>query len=57
MNDPILGRFIDRGNRRTNLIGCALRRGADLFLQSAQLRFDASIVDRSFKPLSGTFSG
>jgi hypothetical protein len=57
MNDPTLGRFVDRGNRRANLIGAALWRGADLFLQSAQVRLNASIMDRSPKRLSGTFAG
>ena len=56
MNDPTLGRFVDRRNRRANLIGGALWRGADLFLQSAQVRLNASIMGRSSKCLSGTFS-
>ena len=55
MNDPTLGRLVDRGNRRANLIGAALWRGADLFLQSAQVRLNASIMGRSSKCLSGTF--
>ena len=57
MNDSPLGGLVDCRNRRTNLIGGALWRGADLFLQSAQVRLDASIMDRSSKCLSGTFSG
>jgi hypothetical protein len=57
MNDPALGRLVDCGNRRANLIGAALWRGADLFLQSAQVRLNASIMDRSPKSLSGTFAG
>jgi len=57
MNDPTLGRLVDRGNRRANLIGAALWRGADLFLQSAQVRLNASVMDRSPKRLSGTFAG
>ena len=57
MNDPVFGRFIDRRNRCANLICCALWRGADLFLQPAQVRLDASVVERSSKCLSGTFSG
>jgi hypothetical protein len=57
MNDPILGRFVDRRNGRANLIGRSLRRRADLFLQAAQVRLNASIMGRSFKCLSGTFGG
>jgi hypothetical protein len=57
MNDPTLGRLVDCGNRRANLIGAALWRGADLFLQSAQMRLNASVMDRSPKHLSGTFAG
>ena len=57
MNDPTLGRFVDSRNRRANLIGAALRRGADLFLQFAQLRLNTSITDSASKRLSGTFSG
>ena len=57
MNDPVLGRFVDRRNRRSNLIGAALRGGADLFLQSAQMRLNAPITCGSSKGLSGTFSG
>jgi hypothetical protein len=57
MNDPILGRFVDSRNRRANLIGGALWRGADLFLQSAQVRLNASIMGRSSKCLSSTFTG
>ena len=57
MNDPTLGRLVDRGNRRANLIGGALWRGADLFLQSAQVRLNASIMGPSSKCLSGTFTG
>ena len=57
MNDPTLSRFVDSRNRRANLIGGALWRGADLFLQSAQVRLNAPIVDRSPKRLSGTFTG
>ena len=49
MNDPTLGRFVDSRNRRVNLIGGALWRGADLFLQFAQVRLNASIMDRSSK--------
>ena len=56
MNDPILGCFVDSRNRRANLIGGALWRGADLFLQSAQVRLNASIMGRSSKCLSGTFT-
>lgn len=56
MNDPTLGRFVDRRNRRVNLIGAALWRGADSFLHSAQVRLNASIMDRSSKRLSGTFA-
>src|SRR5215471_3880196 len=57
MNDPVLGRFVDRGNRRANLIGATLWGGADLFLQSAQMRLNAPITCGSSKGLSGTFSG
>jgi hypothetical protein len=57
MNNPTLGRFVDGRNRRANLIGGALWRGADLFLQSAQVRLNASIMERSPKRLSGTFGG
>jgi hypothetical protein len=57
MNDPTLGRLVDRGNRRANLIGAALWRGADLFLLSAQVRLNASIMERTPKRLSGTFGG
>jgi hypothetical protein len=57
MNDPILGRFVDSRNRRANLFGGAIWRGADLFLQPAQVRLNASIVGRSPKCLSGTFTG
>ena len=57
MNDPALGRLVDRGNRRANLIGAALWRGADLFLQFAQVRLNASIKDRPPKRLSATFGG
>ena len=57
MNDPTLGRLVDRRNRRANLIGAELWRGADLFLQSAQVRLNASIMDRPPKRLSGTFAG
>ena len=57
MNDPALGRLVDRGNRRANLIDAALWRGADLFLQFAQMRFNTSIMERSPKRLSGTFAG
>jgi hypothetical protein len=57
MNDPTLGRFVDSRNRRANLIGGALWRGADLFLQSAQVRLNASIMDRSPKRLSAAFGG
>ena len=57
MNDPTLGRLVDRGNRRANLIGAVLWRGADLFLQCAQVRLNASIMDRSPKRLSRTFGG
>ena len=32
VNDSTLGRFVDSRNRRANLIGAALWRGADLFL-------------------------
>jgi hypothetical protein len=49
MNDPTLGRFVDRGNRRVNLIGAELWRGADSFLQPAQMRLNASIMDRPSK--------
>jgi hypothetical protein len=56
MNDPTLGGLVDRGNC-ANLICAALWRGADLFLQSAQVRLNASIMDRSPKRLSGTFAG
>ena len=57
MNDPTLGRLVDRGNRRANLIDGALWRGADLFLQSAQVRLNTSIMSGSSKCLSGTFTG
>ena len=57
VNDPTLGRLVDRGNRRANLIDGALWRGADFFLQSAQVRLNASIMERSPKRLSGTFGG
>jgi hypothetical protein len=56
MNDSTLGRFVDRRNRRATLIGGTLWRGADLFLQSAQVRLNASIMGRAPKRLSGTFS-
>ena len=57
MNDPTLGRLVDRGNRRANLIDAALWHGADLFLQSAQVRLNASIMNRSPKRLSAPFGG
>jgi hypothetical protein len=57
MNDPTLGRFVDSRNRRANLIGGGLWRQADLFLQSAQVRLNASIIGRSSERLSGTFIG
>ena len=57
MDDSTLGCFVDSRNRRANLIGGALWRGADLFLQSAQVRLNASIMHRSPKRLSGTFGG
>ena len=57
MNDSTLGRFVDSRNRHANLIGGALWRGADLFLQSAQVRLNASIMGRSSERLSGTFTG
>jgi hypothetical protein len=57
MNDPTLGRLVDRGNRGANLIGAVLWRGADLFLQCAQVRLNASIMNRPPKRLSGTFGG
>jgi hypothetical protein len=57
MNDPTLGGFVDSRNRRANLIGGALWRGTDLFLQSAQVRLNASIMGRSPERLSGTFTG
>jgi hypothetical protein len=57
MNDPTLRSFVDGRNRRANLIGGALWRGADLFLKSAQVRLNASIMRRSSKCLSGTFTG
>ena len=57
MNDPVLGRFVDSRNRRANLIGATLWGGADLFLQSAQMRLNAPITCGSSKGLSGTFSG
>ena len=57
MNDSTLGGLVDRRNRRANLIGAALWRGADLFLQSAQMRLNASVMDRSPKRLSGAFAG
>jgi hypothetical protein len=57
MNDSTLGRLVDRGNRRANLIGAAFWRGADLFLQSAQVRLNASIMERPPKRLSATFGG
>jgi hypothetical protein len=57
MNDPALGRLVDCRNRRANPIGIALWRGADLFLQSAQVRLNASIMDRPFECLSSAFSG
>ena len=56
MNDPVFGRFVDRRNCRTELIGCAIWRGPDLFLQSAQVRLNASITGRPLECLSGTFS-
>ena len=55
MNDAALRSLVDRRNCRPNLIGAALRRGADLFLQSAQARLNASIMDRPSKRLSSTF--
>jgi hypothetical protein len=57
MNDAVLGRFVDSRNRGANLIGAALWGGADLFLQSAQMRLNAPITCGSSKGLSGTFSG
>jgi hypothetical protein len=57
MNHPTLGRFVDSRNRRANLIGGTLWRGTDLFLQPAQVRLNASVMDRSPKRLSGTFAG
>ena len=57
VNDPTLSRFVDSRNRRANLIGGAFWRGADLFLQSAQVCLNASITRRSTKRLSGAFSG
>ena len=57
MNDPTLRSFVDSRNRRANLIGGALWRGADLFLKSAQVRLNASIMRRSSKCLPGTFTG
>ena len=57
MNDPTLRSFVDSRNRRANLIGGALWRGADLFLQFAQVRLNASIMGRAPKRLSGTFTG
>jgi len=56
MNHPILGRFVDSRNRRANLIGGTLWRGTDLFLQSAQVRLNASIMGCPSKCLSGTFT-
>jgi hypothetical protein len=57
MNDSTLGCFVDGRNRGANLIGGALWRGADLFLDFAQVGLNASIMGRSPKRLSGTFSG
>ena len=57
MNDPTLRSSVDSRNRRANLIGGALRRGADLFLKSAQVRLNASIMSRSFERLARTFTG
>jgi hypothetical protein len=57
MNDPTLGRLVDSGNRGVNLIGGGLWRGTDLFLQSAQVRLNASIMGRSPNGLSATFTG
>jgi hypothetical protein len=57
MNDAALRRFVDRRNRRANLIGTERWRGADLFLQRTQIRLNAAIVGCAFKGLSGTFSG
>ena len=56
MNDPILGCSVDSRNRRANLFGGALWRQTDLFLQSAQVRLNASIMSRSFERLSRTFT-
>lgn len=49
MNDPALGRFVDGRDRRVNPIGGGLWRGADLLLQPAKVRLNASIVGRSSK--------
>jgi hypothetical protein len=57
MNDPILRRLVDCRNRRANLIDRALWRGTDLFLQSAEMRLNASVVGGSPTRLSSTFSG
>ena len=57
MNYPAFGRFVDCRNRRANLISGALWRGPNLFLQSAQVRLNASIVGGSSECLSRTFSG
>jgi hypothetical protein len=57
MDDPIFGCFVESRNRRANLIGGALRRQTNLFLQSAQVRLNAPIMCRSFERLSGTFTG
>ena len=57
MNDPIFSRLVDSRNRDSDLIGGALWRQADLFLQSAQVRLYTSIVRRSSKRLSSAFTG
>ena len=57
MNDSTLGGLVDCRNRRVNLICGALWRQADLFLQPAQVRLNASITARSSKGLPGTFTG
>jgi len=56
MNHSALGRFVDSRDRRANLLGSALWRGADLLLQSAQVRLNAPIMDRPSKCLPGTLS-
>ena len=57
MNDPALGRFVDRRNDCANFIAIRRWRGAYLLLQSSQVRLNAFITTRSAQSLPGAFSG